>query len=112
MTFKTFIIMGLLSVSALGNCQTNDNSNVTELTGEQKDKLKELYRIYQYFFMKPGILENAIVTERTEPLPWTETGEAIDYSHVKEWLSRAKLEVDEVYTRKELLLSLHGKFIS
>ena len=112
MKLKTFIIMGLLSVSALGNCQTGDNSNVTELTGEQKDKLKELHRMYQYFFMKPGIPEDAIVTERTEPLPWTETGEDIDRSHVKEWLSHAKLEVDEVYKRKELLLSLHGKFTS
>lgn len=112
MKLKTFIIMGLLSVSALGNCQTGDNSNVTELTGEQKDKLKDLHRMYQYFFMKPGIPEDAIVTERTEPLPWTETGEDIDRSHVKEWLSHAKLEVDEVYKRKELLLSLHGKFTS
>lgn len=112
MKLKTFIIMGLLSVSALGNCQTGDNSNVTELTGEQKDKLKELHRMYQYFFMKPGIPEDAIVTERTEPLPWTETGEDIDRSHVKEWLSHAKLEVDEVYKRKELLLSLRGKFTS
>lgn len=112
MKLKTFIIMGLLSVSALGNCQTGDNSNVTELTGEQKDKLKELHRMYQYFFMKPGIPEDAIVTERTEPLPWTETGEDIDRSHVKEWLSHAKLEVDEVYKRKELQLSLHGKFTS
>lgn len=37
MKLKVFITMALLSVSPLGNCQTNGNPNVTELTKEQKE---------------------------------------------------------------------------
>ena len=48
--------MALLSVSALGSCQTGGSTNVTELTKEQKDNLKYLYKWYQFFTeTKPGI---------------------------------------------------------
>lgn len=43
MKLKAFITMALLSVSALGSCQTGGSTNVTELTKEQKDNLKYLY---------------------------------------------------------------------
>ena len=51
--------MALLSVSALGNCQTNGNPNVAELTKEQKEDLKKMYGRYQLWhhdFRYSGIL--------------------------------------------------------
>lgn len=58
MKLKAFITMALLSVSALGSCQTGGSTNVTELTKEQKDNLKYLYKWYQFFTeTKPGIPE-------------------------------------------------------
>jgi len=48
-------------------------------------------RMYQYFKMKPGIPENANVKERTELLPWVEMEKEFDWSHVKDWLSNARL---------------------
>ena len=75
MDIKRLLIMGLLSFG-LGGCANaqnkQENPNVKELTKEQKENLKHMYAMYQYFKMKPGISENATVKERTEPLPWIE----------------------------------------
>lgn len=110
MKTKTLLIMGLLSFGLAGcaNAQNKQgNSNVKELTKEQKEKLKEMYEMYQYFQIKPGISENVTVKERSEPLPWIEMQKGLDWSHVKDWLSNAKLEV---YAPSGVCwLSLHGK---
>ena len=98
MKLKTLIIMALLSVSALGSCQTGRNSNVTELTKEQKDNLKYLYKWYQAFTdIKPGIPEGKEAKERTEPLPWEETGGEFDPAPLKDWMTHARLGEDETY---------------
>ena len=60
--------------------------------------------------MKPGISENATVKERTEPLPWIEMEKGFDWSHVKDWLSNARLEFSEYYKINGWLL-LHGKYV-
>ena len=84
MKLKAFITMALLSVSALGSCQTGGSTNVTELTKEQKDNLKYLYKWYQFFTeTKPGIPEGDEAKERTEPLPWKETGGEFDPAPLK-----------------------------
>lgn len=70
--------MALLSVSALGNCQTNGNPNVTELTREQKDDLKKMYGMYQLFTTTSGIPEDAVAKARTEPLPWVKAEREFD----------------------------------
>lgn len=98
MKLKAFITMALLSVSALGSCQTGGNPNVTELTKEQKDNLKYLYKWYQFFTeTKPGIPEGDEAKERTEPLPWKETGGEFDPAPLKEWMTHARLGEDESY---------------
>ena len=78
MKLKTLIIMALLSVSALGNCQTNGNPNVTELTREQKEDLKKMYGRYQLFTTTSGIPEDAVAKARTEPLPWVKAEREFD----------------------------------
>lgn len=78
MKLKAFITMALLSVSALGNCQTNGNPNVTELTREQKDDLKKMYGMYQLFTTTSGIPEDAVAKARTEPLPWVKAEREFD----------------------------------
>lgn len=57
MKLKTLITMALLSVSALGSCQTGGNSNVTELTKEQKEYLKKLHRMYEFNLIGHRIAE-------------------------------------------------------
>lgn len=113
MDIKTLLIMGLLSFG-LGGCANaqnkQENSNVKELTKEQKEKLKEMYAMYQHFQMKPGISENTTVKERSEPLPWIEMQKELDWSNVKDWLSNAKLEFSEYYKINGWLL-LHGKYV-
>lgn len=114
MKLKTLLIMGLLSfgVGGCSNAQNKQgNSNVKELTKEQKEKLKEMYAMYQYFQMKPGISENATVKERSEPLPWIEMQKGLDWSNVKDWLSNARLEFSEYYKINGWFL-LHGKYVS
>ena len=78
MKLKTLIIMALLSVSALGNCQTNGNPNVTELTREQKEDLKKMYGRYQLFTTTSGIPEYSVAKARTEPLPWVKAERELD----------------------------------
>ena len=78
MKLKTLIIMALLSVSALGSCQTGRNSNVTELTREQKEDLKKMYGRYQLFTTTSGIPEDAVAKARTEPLPWVKAEREFD----------------------------------
>lgn len=98
MKLKTLITMALLSMSALGSCQTGGNTNVTELTKEQKDNLKYLYKWYRSFTdTKPGIPEGDEAKERTEPLPWEETGGEFDPAPLKEWMTNARLGEDESY---------------
>lgn len=113
MDIKRLLIMGLLSFG-LGGCANaqnkQENPNVKELTKEQKENLKHMYAMYQYFKMKPGISENATVKERTEPLPWIEMEKGFDWSHVKDWLSNARLEFSEYYKINGWLL-LHGKYV-
>lgn len=70
--------MALLSVSALGNCQTNGNPNVTELTREQKEDLKKMYGRYQLFTTTSGIPEYSVAKARTEPLPWVKAEREFD----------------------------------
>lgn len=70
--------MALLSVSALGNCQTNGNPNVTELTKEQKEDLKKMYGRYQLFTTTSGIPEYSVAKARTEPLPWVKAEREFD----------------------------------
>ena len=79
--------MALLSVSALGNCQTNGNPNVTELTREQKEDLKKMYGMYQLFTTTSGIPEDAVAKARTEPLPWVKAEREFDPTPVKDRLS-------------------------
>lgn len=113
MNIKTLLIMGLLSfgVGGCSNAQNKQgNSNVKELSKEQKEDLKKMYEMYQYFKMKPGIPENANVKERTELLPWVEMEKEFDWSHVKDWLSNARLEFSEYYKINGWLL-LHGKYV-
>lgn len=69
MKLKAFITMALLSVSALGSCQTNGNPNVAELAKEQKEDLKKMYGRYQLFTTTSGIPEYSVAKARTEPLP-------------------------------------------
>lgn len=78
MKLKAFITMALLSVSALGNCQTNGNPNVTELTREQKEDLKKMYGRYQLFTTTSGIPEYSVAKARTEPLPWVKAEREFD----------------------------------
>ena len=78
MKLKTLIIMALLSVSALGNCQTNGNPNVTELTREQKEDLKKMYGRYQLFTTTSGIPEYSVAKARTKPLPWVKAEREFD----------------------------------
>ena len=78
MKLKAFITMALLSVSALGNCQTNGNPNVTELTKEQKEDLKKMYGRYQLFTTTSGIPEYSVAKARTEPLPWVKAEREFD----------------------------------
>ena len=100
MDIKTLLIMGLLSLG-LGGCANaqnkQGNSNVKELTKKQKEKLKEMYEMYRYFQMKPGISENVTVEERSEPLPWVETERKVDSFHVKEWLRNAQLGLSLIH---------------
>lgn len=70
--------MALLSVSALGNCQTNGNPNVTELTKEQKEDLKKMYGRYQLFTTTSGIPEYSVAKARTKPLPWVKAEREFD----------------------------------
>ena len=59
--------------------------------------------------MKPGISENATVKEGQSlyrGLRW----KRIDWSHVKDWLSNARLEFSEYYKINGWLL-LHGKYV-
>ena len=112
MDIKTLLIMGLLSLG-LGGCANaqnkQGNSNVKELTKKQKEKLKEMYEMYRYFQMKPGISEYVTVEERSEPLPWVETERKVDSFHVKEWLRNAQLGFGEFYM-VDGRLSLHGTY--
>lgn len=78
MKLKAFITMALLSVSALGNCQTNGNPNVAELTKEQKEDLKKMYGRYQLFTTTSGIPEYSVAKARTEPLPWVKAEREFD----------------------------------
>lgn len=78
MKLKAFITMALLSVSALGSCQTGGNSNVTELTKEQKEDLKKMYGRYQLFTTTSGIPEYSVAKARTEPLPWVKAEREFD----------------------------------
>ena len=78
MKLKAFITMALLSVSALGNCLTNGNPNVAELTREQKEDLKKMYGRYQLFTTTSGIPEDAVAKARTEPLPWVKAEREFD----------------------------------
>lgn len=78
MKLKAFITMALLSVSALGSCQTNGNPNVTELTREQKEDLKKMYGRYQLFTTTSGIPEYSVAKARTEPLPWVKAEREFD----------------------------------
>lgn len=78
MKLKAFITMALLSVSALGNCQTNGNPNVTELTREQKEDLKKMYGRYQLFTTTSGIPEYSVAKARTKPLPWVKAEREFD----------------------------------
>lgn len=78
MKLKAFITMALLSVSALGNCQTNGNPNVTELTKEQKEDLKKMYGRYQLFTTTSGIPEYSVAKARTKPLPWVKAEREFD----------------------------------
>ena len=89
MKLKAFITMALLSVSALGNCQTNGNPNVTELTREQKEDLKKMYGRYQLFTTTSGIPEDAVAKARTELLPWVKAEREFDPTSVKDRLSNA-----------------------
>ena len=76
MDIKTLLIMGLLSFGLAGcaNAQNKQgNLSVKELTKEQKEKLKEMYAMYRYFQMKPGISENVTVEDIIDPLPCVET---------------------------------------
>ena len=64
MELKILLIMGLLSFGLGGCCNAQNkqgNSNVKELSKEQKEDLKKMYEMHQYFKMKPGIPENANV---------------------------------------------------
>lgn len=78
MKLKAFITMALLSVSALGSCQTNGNPNVTELAKEQKEDLKKMYGRYQLFTTTSGIPEYSVAKARTEPLPWVKAEREFD----------------------------------
>ena len=89
MKLKAFITMALLSVSALGNCQTNGNPNVTELTKEQKEDLKKMYGRYQLFTTTSGIPEYSVAKARTELLPWVKAEREFDPTSVKDRLSNA-----------------------
>ena len=112
MDIKILLIMGLLSFGLGGCCNAQNkqgNSNVKELSKEQKEDLKKMYEMYQYFKMKPGIPEDADVKERTEPLPWIEMEKDFDRNPIKEWLSNAKLGFGDFY-KVDGRLSLHGTY--
>lgn len=68
MKLKTLITMALLSMSALGSCQTGGNTNVTELTKEQKDNLKYLYKWYRSFTTRSPAFRKA-TRRKKEPNP-------------------------------------------
>ena len=113
MDIKILLIMGLLSFGLGGCCNAQNkqgNSNVKELSKEQKEDLKKMYEMYQYFKMKPGIPEDADVKERTEPLPWIEMEKDFDWNPIKEWLSNAQLDFGDFYMM-DGRLSLHGKYV-
>lgn len=112
MKLKAFITMALLSVSALGNCQTNGNPNVAELTKEQKEYLKKLHRMYEFNLIGHRIAEGAEVEERTESLPWEDiTVEKFDIDAVIDWLNNAQLDLKESYDL-DGMLALRGSYKS
>ena len=112
MKLKTLITMALLSVSALGSCQTGGNSNVTELTKEQKEYLKKLHRMYEFNLIGHRIAEGAEVEERTESLPWEDiTVEKFDIDAVIDWLNNAQLDLKESYDL-DGMLALRGSYKS
>lgn len=108
---KLIVLIIVVLVSMSCSSQRNDKipQKTSELTKEQKEELKEWYERYRNFVVRPGIPEGVEVKERTEPLPWKETGKEFDPTHLKDWLTNARLDL-RMYNVIECTLPLHGVY--